>query len=55
MSSCIASTIGFKMASRPADSKHTFGHERIEYIIGLIISIIVIFVGGSLVISSIKK
>ncbi len=55
MSSCIASTIGFKMASRPADSKHPFGHERIEYIIGLIISIVVIFVGGSLFISSIEK
>ena len=55
MSSCIATTIGFKMASRPADRKHPFGHERIEYIVGLIISIIVIFVGGSLFISSIEK
>lgn len=55
MSSSIATTIGFKMASRPADSKHPFGHERIEYIVGLIISIIVIFVGGSLFISSIEK
>lgn len=55
MSSNIASCVGFKMASRPADKEHPFGHERIEYIIGLIISIVIVFVGGSLFVSSIEK
>ena len=30
MASCIVTIIGFKMASKPADSKHPFGHGRIE-------------------------
>lgn len=34
--------IGFKMSSKPADKEHPFGHQRIEYITGLIVSIIVV-------------
>ncbi len=40
--SCFVNLIGFKMASKPADFKHPFGHERIEYIAGMIISFIII-------------
>lgn len=46
--------LGFKMAKKPADKKHPFGHQRIEYIAGLIISIVILFVGGSLFYSSIR-
>lgn len=42
MSSCIVNLIGFRMSSKPADKDHPFGHERIEYIAGLIISFIII-------------
>ena len=55
MGSSIVTLVGFKLASMPADDEHPYGHERIEYIAGLIVSIIIIFVGGSLFITSIDK
>lgn len=55
MGSSVVTLIGFKMMSKPADEDHPYGHERIEYIAGLIVAIIVIFVGGSLFITSIDK
>lgn len=55
MGSSIVTLIGFKMANKPADEEHPYGHERMEYIAGLIVAIIVIFVGGSLLFSSIDK
>lgn len=55
MGSSIITLIGFKLANMPADDEHPYGHERLEYIAGLIVSIIVIFVGGSLFITSIEK
>ena len=33
--SSVVTLIGFKMASKPADEKHPFGHARIEYLSGL--------------------
>lgn len=55
MGSSVVTLVGFKLANMPADDEHPFGHERIEYIAGLIVSIIIMFVGGSLFISSIDK
>lgn len=55
MGSSVITLVGFKLSSAPADKEHPFGHERIEYISGLVVSIIVIFVGGSLLITSIEK
>lgn len=43
--SSIVTLIGFKMAAKPADSDHPYGHARIEYISGLMVSL-VIFVTG---------
>lgn len=34
--------VGFKISSKPADKKHPFGHQRMEYITGLIVSIVII-------------
>mgnify|MGYP000666928589 CR=1 FL=1 len=39
--SSVVTLIGFKMASKPADEKHPFGHARIEYLSGVIVSFIV--------------
>jgi len=36
--SSIITLVGFKLAARPADEDHPYGHARIEYITGLIIS-----------------
>ena len=53
--SSVVTLIVFKMASKPADEKHPFGHARIEYLSGVIVSFIVIFLGLQLGMSSIEK
>lgn len=53
--SSVVTLIGFKMASKPADEKHPFGHARIEYLSGVVVSFIVIFLGLQLGMSSIEK
>ena len=53
--SSIISFIGVKMAGKPADAKHPFGHGRIEYIAALIVSFLVIEVGFTFFKSSISK
>ena len=53
--SSVVTLIGFKMAGKPADEKHPFGHARIENLSGVIVSFIVIFLGLQLGMSSIEK
>ena len=50
--SSIVLLIGFKLSEKPADGKHPFGHARIEYVTGMIVSFIIIVLGIQLVISS---
>ena len=47
--------IGIKIAKKPADDEHPFGHARIEYIISLIISALILFLGYELIRSSINQ
>ena len=51
----VVSVIGFKMSEKPADKEHPFGHGRIEYVAGLIVSVLIIFMGFELAWSSIEK
>ena len=44
-SSNVVSLIGFKLASRPPDAVHPYGHGRFEYLAGLVISVLVTAVG----------
>lgn len=53
--SCLIMLLGYKMASKPADKEHPFGHGRIEYLISLIIAVIIILVGAELLKNSIFK
>lgn len=53
MGSSVVTLIGFKMSNAPADKEHPYGHERIEYIAGLIVSIIILVVGFQLLMQSI--
>lgn len=53
--SSVITLFGFKAASKPADKEHPFGHERSEYISGLIISIIIIYVGLQFLSSSFNQ
>mgnify|MGYP003316830980 CR=1 FL=1 len=55
MGSSIITLVGFKLANAPADEDHPYGHQRIEYISGLIVAIVIIFVGGNLLLTSIEK
>ena len=49
------SFLGFHMASKPADRDHPFGHGRIEYLSGLIISFLILLVGLDFVKSSVER
>ena len=53
--SSIISFVGVKMAEKPADEEHPFGHGRIEYIAALVVAFLVIEVGFSFLKSSIGK
>ena len=53
--SSIVTMVGFKLAGKPADEEHPFGHARIEYLSGVIVSFIVLFLGLELGMSSIQK
>lgn len=53
--SSVISLIGFKMANKPADKEHPFGHGRIEYISAFIISIIILLLGLEFLKSSVEK
>ncbi len=53
--SSIVTLVGFKLAGAPADNEHPFGHGRIEYISGLIVSMVIILVGVELGKGSIEK
>jgi cation diffusion facilitator family transporter len=53
--SSIISFIGVKLAERPADKEHPFGHGRFEYIAALVVSFLILQVGLTLFKSSFKK
>ncbi|MCR4745910.1 MAG: cation diffusion facilitator family transporter [Lachnospiraceae bacterium] len=53
--SSFLSMLGYSMAGKEADADHPFGHGRIEYIMGLIVSIMIIVVGCELLTSSAGK
>ena len=53
--SSIITLVGFKMAGQKPDSHHPFGHGRIEYISGLLVSVIILLMGVELLKSSIDK
>ena len=53
--SSIVMLVGFKLAGKPADAKHPFGHARIEYLSGVIVSFIVLFLGLELGMTSFEK
>lgn len=54
-SSSIISLLGFKLASRPADEEHPYGHGRYEYLSGLMVALLIMVIGVELLKSSIGK
>ncbi len=53
--SSVITIVGAKLAEKPADKKHPFGHGRIEYLSAMVISVIVLYAGVTAMIESIKK
>lgn len=53
--SSILSFVGIKMASKPADEEHPFGHGRMEYVTALVVAFLVIDIGLSFLKDSIGK
>ncbi len=53
--SSVVTMVGFKMAGQKPDPEHPFGHGRIEYVTGLVVSMIIILMGFELLKSSIDK
>ena len=53
--SSIVTLIGFKMAGKPADTEHPFGHGRIEYLSGLFVAVAILLMGYELLKTSVTK
>jgi len=53
--SSVVTLIGFKLAKKPADADHPYGHARFEYIASLIVAVVIMFVGFELAKSSVEK
>ena len=47
--------LGFRLAERPADEEHPFGHARYEYLSGLAVSALILIIGVELAKSSLDK
>lgn len=54
-SSSIITLVGFRLAAKPSDDDHPYGHARIEYITGLIVSLLIIMLGIQLLGTSVGK
>lgn len=53
--SAIVTLLGFKLAEKPADSEHPYGHARFEYLSGLAVAALIVVIGVELAKTSIKK
>ena len=52
--SSLISFVSFKIAAKPADKEHPFGHARIEYVSSMIVSFLILLVGFELMTSSVS-
>lgn len=53
--SSVVTLLGFKLAERPADSEHPYGHARYEYLTGLAVAMLILVIGVELGKSSVEK
>ena len=54
-SSSVVTLLGFKLAEKPADEDHPFGHARFEYLSALAVAVLILFIGFELAKSSVVK
>ncbi|EOL47677.1 cation diffusion facilitator family transporter [Enterococcus caccae] len=53
--SSVLTLVGFYIAGKPADKEHPYGHERFEYISGMLVSLLITFVGFQFFMTSIQR
>lgn len=53
--SSVITLLGFKLAGQKPDPEHPFGHGRLEYISGLIVSLVILLMGAELAKSAVEK
>ena len=53
--SSVVTLVGFKLAERPADADHPYGHARYEYLSGLAVAALVLLIGFELAKTSFQK
>ena len=53
--SSIVTLVGFKLAERPADEDHPYGHARYEYLSGLAVAAMIVVIGYELAKTSVEK
>jgi cation diffusion facilitator family transporter len=54
-SSAVVTLIGFKLAEKPADADHPYGHARYEYLSGLAVAGLIVVIGFELAKTSVEK
>lgn len=54
-SSSVVTLVGFRIAEKPADEGHPYGHARVEYISGLAVAALILVIGVELAKNSVKK
>ena len=54
-SGSIVTLMGFRLADKPADQHHPYGHARAEYLSALAVAVLILFIGFELVKSSLEK
>lgn len=53
--SSLLTLVGFRLAGKPADREHPYGHARMEYLVGLIVSVVVAMLGVEMLTSSVTS
>lgn len=53
--SSVVTLLGFRLAQRPADQDHPYGHARYEYLSGLTVAVLILVIGVELAKSSLSK
>ena len=53
--SCLVTLFGYRLAAKPADKEHPFGHGRMEYFASLGISVIIALMGFELLRNAVEK
>ena len=54
-SSSVVTLLGFKFAGKPADPEHPYGHNRMEYLSGLCVAVMILLIGAELVKTSVAR